>query len=76
MTDERFQPCDQIIIPVFATYSGNDGLRVDAAMFYEQAVICLQWNESGKTRRRIAYKPRRWVLGKNYFDPDTRVWKY
>ena len=75
-TDERYQPCDKMIIPVYATYLGNDGLRVDHAMFGEQAVICLQWQEGKKVCRRIAYKPQRWLFGKNYFNPETRIWKY
>ena len=76
MTNERVQPCDKMVIPVYMTYRGNDGLRADHAMFDDSAVICLRWHEDGKDHQRIVWNPKAWVFGKNYFCPEARMWKY
>lgn len=76
MTD-KITPCDRIMIPVYLTYRGTDGLRADNEMFAESNVIVLRWySDDSKMHQRIAVKPNAWRDGKNYFDPDTRKWKY
>ena len=76
MTNERITPCDRIMIPVYLTYSGTDGLRADKEMFAESHVICLRWHDGRRDRQRLVSCPKAWRDGRNYFDPDTRKWKY
>lgn len=44
--NEKVQPCDKIIVPVFHTFAGTKGLRVDKEMFDESFVICLRWQDN------------------------------
>lgn len=73
---ERVSPCDRIMVPVFLTYRGTDGLRADKEMFAEHRVIVLRWYADDGMHQRIVVKPTAWRDGKNYFEPDTRKWKY
>lgn len=74
---ERVSPCDRIMVPVFLTYCGTDGLRADKEMFAEHRVIVLRWYaEDMQMHQRIVVKPTAWRDGKNYYDPETRKWKY
>ena len=76
MTD-KITPCDRIIIPVYLTYRGTDGLRADKEMFAESHVICLRWYGDDRQMQQIfALRPHAWRDDRNYFDPDTRKWKY
>ena len=76
MTD-KITPCDKIILPVYLTYRGDKGLRADKEMFREGHVICLRWyTEDMQMHQRIAARPHAWRDGKNYYDPETRKWKY
>lgn len=76
MTD-KITPCDRIMIPVYLTYRGTDGLRSDKEMFAESNVIVLRWFDDDRQMQQIfALRPHAWRDGRNYFDPDTRKWKY
>lgn len=75
MTD-KITPCDRIMIPVFLTYCGEDGVRADKEMFAEAHLIVLRWYVGMQMHQRLAVIPPAWRDGKNYFDPDTRKWKY
>ena len=76
MTD-KITPCDRISIPVYLTYCNENGVRADKEMFSGHRVIVLRWYSDGsKMHQRIAVKPNAWRDGRNYFDPDTRKWKY
>ena len=78
MTNERVQPCDRMMIPVFLTYESDKGLRAEQDMFAESNVICLRWYDtSGNEYQRIAVKPNFfWHDGVNYFIHQERRWRY
>ena len=69
-------PCDYVQIPVFATYSGEKGIRADKEMFADYAVIVLRWADAGRMRQTLVFRPRKWYDSKNYFDTNERKWYY
>ena len=74
---EKVQPCDKILVPVFHTFAGEKGLRVDKDMFDESFVICLRWQDSHRrTHHSIVEKPGKWYDQRNYYDPVQREWRY
>lgn len=76
MTD-KITPCDRISIPVYATYAAEKGIRAEKEMFAESDVIVLRWFDDDRQMQQIfALRPHAWRDGRNYFDPDTRKWKY
>lgn len=77
MINERIQPCDRMMIPIYITYRNNDGVRVDADMFAESKTICIRWyDDAAQMHQRIIRKPKLFWHGRNYFDPEKRNWKY
>lgn len=77
MPETEITPCDRILIPVYLTYLLPEGLRVCKAMFAESNTIVLRWYEDDCTmRQKVAFKPQKWVNGRNYFNPEERKWRY
>ena len=74
--NECITPCDRISIPVYLTYCNENGVRADKEMFSEHRVIVLRWHDGRRDRQRLVSCPKAWRDEKNYFDPDTRKWKY
>ena len=72
----EINPCDWVQIPVFATYSGEKGVRADREMFAEFSVIVLRWAEAGRMRQTLVFRPYRWYDGKNYYDESEGKWYY
>ena len=75
MTD-KITPCDRIMIPVFLTYCNENGVRADKEMFEGNHYIVLRWHDGRRDRQRLVSCQKAWRDGRNYFDPDTRKWKY
>lgn len=70
-------PCDKIWIPVYLTYSTEDGIRVDRDMFGESNWVVLRWYEGVERHQVMARNPRKWVDGKNRYIPVAKGrWKW
>ena len=75
--NEKVQPCDKILVPVFLTYMTGYGLMVDKCMFEQSVVICLRWQDSKhRVFHRIVVMPDRWYDQRNFYDPTERRWLY
>lgn len=75
MTD-KITPCDRIVIPVYATYAAEKGVRADKEMFEENHYIVLRWQEGKQTRQRLVSCPNAWYDAKNYWDLGREAWRY
>jgi hypothetical protein len=69
-------PCEYLMFPIFRTYRSANGIVAYKPMFSESPVIVLKFVEDdGKERMVFAKKPRKWIGGENYYDPDAKDWK-
>ena len=74
--NEKIQPCDKMIIPIYQTYIVEKGIVCEKEMFEGSRYIVLRWHEGRKDHERLVYQPHAWYNDKNYWDIGRGAWRY
>lgn len=73
--DTIMKPCDELRIPVYATYRSVRGIVANKAMFFKTDIVVLRYVEDdSKSKDIIVIRPQNFEGCKNYWDTDEKKW--
>lgn len=69
---------DDLIVPIYATYQTDEGVKVLKSMFDKSAIVILQfvYGKDRKTHSIFVCKPNKFVDETNFYDVESKSWKF